>query len=101
MLSKRADDLKIAHPRSSTCTQTDKDMQHWGVNVKELEHRCKELGVVHMRRSVSSVLLLLIVLLTPLHVLYRLFTSCPPHPPHPDGLTCPAPPLPLLLGARF
>ena len=59
-------------------------MQHWGVNVKELEHRCKELGVVHMRRSVSYALLLLVVLLTLLHVLYRLFTLSPPRPPHLD-----------------
>lgn len=31
--------------------QTDKDMQHWQVNIRELQHRCSELNIHHIRRS--------------------------------------------------
>ena len=33
--------------------QTDKDMQHWSVDIREIERRSRELGVTHMRRSVG------------------------------------------------
>ncbi len=36
--------------------QTDSDMQHWGVNISDVQRRCAELGIKHVRKAVSQAL---------------------------------------------
>lgn len=34
--------------------QQDKDIEYWGLNLRSIKDRCKQLGVLHMRRPVSN-----------------------------------------------
>lgn len=34
--------------------QQDKDIEYWGINLRSIKDRCKQLGVLHMRRPVSD-----------------------------------------------
>lgn len=34
--------------------QTDSDIQHWGVNIGEVQRRCSELGIKHVRRAAKD-----------------------------------------------
>lgn len=38
--------------------QEDKDAEFWGVDLRSIIKRCKEIGIRHMRRPVSSFLML-------------------------------------------
>eukprot|EP00955_Chlamydomonas_euryale_P054569 355876-Chlamydomonas_euryale.AAC.1 len=52
-----ADDVARLHASGVThivSLQTDSDLQYWSVNLDELRHRCRELGVQHIRRMVGA-----------------------------------------------
>lgn len=35
------------------CLQQDKDIEYWGIDIQAIVGKCKELGILHMRRPVS------------------------------------------------
>ncbi|XP_010931335.1 phosphoglucan phosphatase LSF2, chloroplastic isoform X2 [Elaeis guineensis] len=50
------------------CLQQDKDIEYWGIDFQSIVKRCKELGILHMRR--------------PLNTAYNTFTSKRPCGPN-------------------
>ena len=36
--------------------QQDKDIEYWGIDLKAIVERCREVGICHMRRPVRNIL---------------------------------------------